>query len=391
MAEQTSISIDPANRYALYYPYIHIRDENWLKGAILGFQQVRRIVPNEFTIRDEAITSPYARLKSPAGTLLKPVIINSPQIYESQTWLRTKITERLNELIPKYAEENVSLEYRRGSETFEMHVGKFLDPELLNILKGARLAWHSRDNREHDPWDWVTMHPKMGSAMMSTLALAVARSEGLSVLTPSGTAHHELLANREERVFEKLLEVPLPPDTATSHDVAVEELAHVVITTGFDLTRLTPEQVCELLNQGKDLRSFRSAIASFVARIPAGLGPDERVKRLKIEAESVLDEWEKYSGTLPPFAKDALVDAAFDKLPEKGLELGLTAVGGAALSTVVGALPGLLITIGVAAGVKMFRKRDTPLRFLTRVNRVVNRSIGSIYVPQWSSLTGQAS
>ncbi|MFN0106102.1 MAG: hypothetical protein ACKV2U_28935 [Bryobacteraceae bacterium] len=229
------------------------------------------------------------------------------------------------------------------------------------------------------------MHPKLGSATMSILALSIARLEGLSLVTSSGATHHELLANREEEVFEKLLNVPPAPGAATDDDVTAEELAHVVITTGFDLTRLTPAQIGELLKEGKDLRAFHSALAGFVSRIPPGLGPEERAARLKKEAQSVLDEWAKYTALLPPFAKEALVDSALDKAPD-AIKEGIT-VG--ALATVA-SMPTLLISVGVAAGIKMFRKRETPLRFLSRVNKAVDRSVGSIYVPQWSKIAGQA-
>jgi hypothetical protein len=220
---------------------------------------------------------------------------------------------------------------------------------------------------------------------MSILALSIARLEGLSVVTPSGHAHHELLANREEQVFEKLLDVPLAPGAAPDADVTVEELAHVVITTGFDLTRLTPAQISELLKDGKDLRAFHGALADFVSRIPPGMGPEERTAQLKKEAQLVLDEWAKYTALLPHFAKEALVDSALDKAPDvikEGITVGV-------LATVL-SWPTLLISVGVAAGIKMFRKHDTPLRFLSRVDKAVDRSIGSIYVPQWTKLGGQS-
>jgi hypothetical protein len=98
-----------------------------------------------------------------------------------------------------------------------------------------------------------------------------------------------------------------------------------------------------------------------------------------------LEEWNGYTKDLPSFAKDALVDSALDKVPDKAIELG----AGATVATALGVLPGLLISIAVSAGVKMFRRPDTPLRFLSRVNKVVDRSIGSIYVPQWRSLADQ--
>jgi hypothetical protein len=48
-----------SERGALYYPYIHIHDENWLKATPLSFRQVRRIVPYRFTVRDEVTIQPY--------------------------------------------------------------------------------------------------------------------------------------------------------------------------------------------------------------------------------------------------------------------------------------------------------------------------------------------
>jgi hypothetical protein len=105
----------------------------------------------------------------------------------------------------------------------------------------------------------------------------------------------------------------------------------------------------------------------------------------------VLDEWRKYTGVLPKFAKDAIIDTALDKSSEKLVEAGLTGLAAGAVGTaVIGAVPGLLISIAVAAGVKMFRKSDTPLRFLSRVNKVAEARIGSIYVPQWRALANQA-
>src|SRR3954454_21212909 len=58
--------------------------------------------------------------------------------------------------------------------------------------------------------------------------------------------------------------------------------------------------------------------------------------------------------------------ASVRQAPEKLLEAGLAGVAAGAVATsVVGSVPGLAITIVVASSVKMFRKRDTPLRFLS--------------------------
>ncbi|MFN0106103.1 MAG: hypothetical protein ACKV2U_28940 [Bryobacteraceae bacterium] len=132
---------DTAYRHALYYPSIHIRDENWLKGTLLAFQQVRRIVPNQFTLKDQAITKLYAELKGPDGEpLLRPVFIGSHQVRESHVWLRRKILERIDQITARYSEENTPQEWQSGPESFEMHVGKLVDPELLGLLTTKSLA-----------------------------------------------------------------------------------------------------------------------------------------------------------------------------------------------------------------------------------------------------------
>jgi hypothetical protein len=39
---------DPLQRPALYYPYIHIRSEHWLKATLLCAPAVKRIVPDGY-------------------------------------------------------------------------------------------------------------------------------------------------------------------------------------------------------------------------------------------------------------------------------------------------------------------------------------------------------
>ncbi len=44
---------------ALYYPYIHVQNENWLKCALLYWDRIRRIVPNE--LEDDALVNRYTK------------------------------------------------------------------------------------------------------------------------------------------------------------------------------------------------------------------------------------------------------------------------------------------------------------------------------------------
>jgi hypothetical protein len=102
----------------------------------------------------------------------------------------------------------------------------------------------------------------------------------------------------------------------------------------------------------------------------------------------VLEEWREYASILPKFAREALLDVTLDKAPDKLIEAGLRAAAGAVTSTVLGATKGLLITVAVAVGIRMYRRENTPFSFLNRIDKTVNHSIGSLYVPQWRALAG---
>src|SRR5579884_858666 len=50
----------PLQRAALYYPYIHIRSEHWLKATLLCAPVVKRIVPDGYVPEDQANIRKYA-------------------------------------------------------------------------------------------------------------------------------------------------------------------------------------------------------------------------------------------------------------------------------------------------------------------------------------------
>ena len=48
------VIVDITDRDALYYPYIHVRDPQWLKATLLVFPHVKRMVPPNFKTEDES-------------------------------------------------------------------------------------------------------------------------------------------------------------------------------------------------------------------------------------------------------------------------------------------------------------------------------------------------
>lgn len=390
MAQQTV-----PKRGALYYPYIHIHDENWLKATLLCFRQVRRIVPDRFTVRDEDTIQAYASLEGPNGPLLDHANIHAVPVREAQLVLKTRIEENLDAITQKYNRDRTPKKYLAGPASFQINRYKMLDspdePGLAQCLLQSNLAWHSPQPADEEPRSWLTMHPRLGAAVMSILALAVEKNEGLHIVTPSVRAHNCLLANREDQVFNALLD--LPATTGESDEAnSVDEILQIVMTTGFDLTRLSPQDIKSLLNDGADLQQLRNAVTSFAQEIPPRMGADSRQKELKEKADQVLEKWKSHQHVFTPSLRRSFEDISIEKIADKVGEkivegLGGGVAGAAASHSLLGFLPGFAISVVVISGVKAYLKhRKHPMRYLNRVQKATNQSFGILYVPQWSAL-----
>ena len=91
------------DRDALYYPYIHFRDVNWLKATLLSFPQVRRMVPPDFYLNDSPEVQKFRKLK---GFRDEPLIreeeTDQEVVRKAQERLMKKIQENEEEICQKY-------------------------------------------------------------------------------------------------------------------------------------------------------------------------------------------------------------------------------------------------------------------------------------------------
>lgn len=374
-------------RTALYYPFIHVRSENWLKSALLAFQKVSRIVPSLYTLADEDVIAPYCELKGSDGTpLLDQAKSYTPAVADAQGVLFHHLKENEATLVQKYTEDRTPIEFRSGEQAFQMHRMKILDYNFSEWLVSKNLAWNTRQTREHDAFDWLTMHPRLGAAIMSILELTVARQDGLKVVTPSRTTHDVLLATREQEVLNKLLDVPAFAAVDDGDKPVVQELCQVVLITGFDLTRLGPEDIRDMVvDGGRELRKFYGKLNGFAGNLPPGLSQTARRQKLQAKADEVLADWRLCMDKLPQL-KEAIKEGASDKGLEKAVEIAKDAVGAQSIFHFIGGLPGVALAVLVKAGSTMLRKKDTPYAFLNRMQKVVDKNIGALYVPQWRQL-----
>ena len=214
----------------------------------------------------------------------------------------------------------------------------------------------------------------------------VARQDGFKVVTPSRRTHQMLLAYTEKHILAKLLKLPIPFDEERGEDEAVQEVCQVVLVTGFDLTRLTAEDVRDMVVKGgRDLGKFYGKLSAVADRIPEDLDDAARSRYLTSKADEIFADWRQCTEKLPQLTQ-AIQDGAREKAIELATDAAKEAVGAHTLVHALGGAPGIALALVKRAGVAMQRGHNSPYAFLNRVEKLVDKRIGSLYVPQWRAL-----
>lgn len=173
-------------RRCLYYPFIHFRDEAWLKLSALYWDDVTRIVPRSYAPRD----SRDVRALEEAGVLQRI----DPGKYEAP------VGELFSILLDRHARalaRRYDIAQREGwpatQERWDVKTGRTsarrlafihcskLEPALTEQLLKRQLALPSRDGR------WLGMHPAIVSAYMIALAGEISRRRGLMPVSDNAT------------------------------------------------------------------------------------------------------------------------------------------------------------------------------------------------------------
>jgi hypothetical protein len=150
-------------RPALYYPYIHIRSERWLKATLLGVPSVKRIVPEEYTPEDVPTIKAYTNITGPNGALLQGVPSYTHAANDAQHRLLQKLQEHASTINKTYDRTRAP-----AIDEYWIHKAKFIDA-LLNHLTQHHLAWTSVDGHAIGHRTWYALHPTLGKAIMTTL------------------------------------------------------------------------------------------------------------------------------------------------------------------------------------------------------------------------------
>lgn len=390
----------------LYYPYIHIRDEGWLKTTLLYFPHILRMVPPDFETGDSAFVQSLA---STPGTRGEP-LLGSYKLGGSVTDQAVdRLTERLIHDIrttpgfaKRFSKEATQKGYGKDSK-FVIHRSK-APQTFWSELSKLNLIWQPSEIPDdpyyskmklvsHNPaYEWAALHPIIGEAFMATVATAAARDGGLEVVTESSYVHAIASCRDEELVYQTLIRGATRRAQGAADPIMTHRLAHLVIASGFDVSRTTAKDLAEMSKNKEALFDFRRYLAERIGEIPE-MGSDiKRENRLKAAAEEALDEWRKSIPNMSRFARrffgiglldkseKAMADLAKALIPGSlttvataaGAAVAAPAVGAAALIAsplVIAAAPGLAVALAIygvktAHGLRQ-EEMTSPLRYLS--------------------------
>lgn len=249
---------------ALYYPYMRVRDKDWLKATVLYWDSMRRFQPIGYALRE----SPDCRHLIEAGFLrsLDPELYAPDVNRELLKFMQDNIVAlryKFNVHDPQIIEEGAGwvTEGPRGQhkDLGWIHVTKMM-PEFSGFLIGEGLAVIGRG----DDHQWIGLHPTVAAAYMLALVAECADSDRLDPVTDNPSPHLSPAQGVVAAI--RLLSdgsVDSHPSRQPSPDVANFAMLAIQSVMPRDLSKISVEQILDIKNKlGEELGAFRTFVAA---------------------------------------------------------------------------------------------------------------------------------
>jgi hypothetical protein len=286
---------------ALYYPYIHVRDDAWLKAAALHWPKLARLLPHGYQAEDSyvarALNDEMAFLVDidPGGHVGHVADDFWDLLDEDLDVLRTRY--RLPSEPPGDLASNAQsgVDYSSGgvdsasSRPAYIHLSK-VPPSLVRRLVAADLA---RTGIGRQGYTWIQMHKDLTAVYMTHLADQVARSNDMSVVTDQPGLHGLLNGWRTKRLAEVLLDGDFRPSAGAGDAEQLEETYAVLAIRTYvpaNLATVPVERIVKarevLLPEFHAFRDHLESLHGHFAEIAQVQDPNVREAKLQILLES---------------------------------------------------------------------------------------------------------
>jgi hypothetical protein len=206
---------------ALYYPYVHFKDDAWVKLSALYWDKLKRIVPEDYptddsvtvrglgtfieTVRPDAVKPAFAKTFSDFFGSYGAQLRKTYALANRDQWPVVPLAQR-----PPAAGGASGIDMRLGYVRYEK-----INDDVYRSMKEHGLA--STDERGAK---WIGMHPRLASVYMHALAEHIAEHRGLRPLTDETFDHVALSQLSLERLANALLgDVALVDNKPSSTEV----------------------------------------------------------------------------------------------------------------------------------------------------------------------------
>ena len=290
----------------------------------------------------------YTQIKGRHGALLQSVPVDSPSADAAQQQLLIKFRDHAGEIQGKYERSEA-----HSADEYWIHDAKF-NGTLFKYLVRKRLAWKGADPGAHGHRIWYALHPVLGSAIMTTLGLSIAKERKYDIVTPSTEFHEILLTNNKDAIFDMLL-TSEEPFTAPTTSQASHDLGQLVITmTGVNYRAIRPEAIPEL-QISENFGKFQNLIKTKATSFELNGDPRDYETQLKIQADEIITAWQETKHEVSNELKNALFDTA-STLAEPVLKSMIKAPD----VTDLAIAGGVAIALIIRRGLHMKKRRGPP-------------------------------
>lgn len=174
---------------ALYYPYIDIKDERWLRSAALFWDSIRTIVP--ISHRDP-YSNDFARTLCDEG-VLEPVRVSSDmdEVEELTDKVLDFLTDPASTGIMFDADKHPTRRVHPDKMSYKLRELAHIHPEKLPYMIRSELERGLNDD------GWLHVAPGFANFYMTLLASQLAQRLGLGLVTESSSADQLAIAVRK--------------------------------------------------------------------------------------------------------------------------------------------------------------------------------------------------
>ncbi|MFS0691253.1 DUF6236 family protein [Streptomyces nitrosporeus] len=307
---------------ALYYPYIHFRDERWLKAAALYWPRMARVVPAGYPVAD----TDTARILDDELGFLVPVPPDTAAHAVAPLFL---------EILNAHGERLTSALTGPTARTAAVHWDE-MDAELRDALSSAGLAGESV---AYPPGGgpllpWVTMHPRLVWIYKCVLSSQAAEMGQFTPTTDQDDAHLQPHRWSGNQLLSALTDTPREDDVLPDPTNAVGLLAISTVLPR-DLDAVSAGRIAAVRRRHQaEFEAFHAAVGEAVDllrdRLTSVSLPVAQMEYTALEVERL---FKTPLAELRRALKGARIDTVLSAANLKfDLPAGLAAVGGGALA-----------------------------------------------------------